>query len=90
MIYRDYDYVCQKRVDVSVDLPQTNCMTKGICRQCWSIRLMAGLESGVCKFLTASSSEPRDVCEDRCRQMQPPIPLLLAGQIHVSSPCSTA
>lgn len=49
---------------------------------------MPELESEVCKFLTASS-ELRDVCEDRCGQMEAPIPLLLAGHMQVPSQCST-
>jgi len=90
MMRTQYDYVCQKSVDVNVDLPQTSRVINSICRQCWSIRLVLGLESGVCKYLSASSSELRDICELRCGQMQAPITLLLAGQMEVPSQCSTA
>lgn len=65
VMHSEYDYVCQKWVDISEALPQTDHMIKGTYRQCWSIRLMSRLETGVCKFLT----ELRDTCEGTCREM---------------------
>lgn len=69
VMHSEYDCVCQKWVDISEALPQTDHMIKGIYRQCWSIRLMSRLETGVCKFLSVTSSELRDICEGRCREM---------------------
>lgn len=68
-MHSEYDYVCQKWIDVSEALPQTDHMIKGIYRQSWSIRPMSRLETGVCKFLTITSSELRDTCEGRCREL---------------------
>lgn len=69
VMHSEYDCVCQKWVDVTEVLPQTDHVIKGIYRQCWSIRLRSRLGTGVCKFLTVTYSELWDTCEGRCREM---------------------
>lgn len=43
-------------------------MIKGIYRQCWSIRLMSRLGTGVCKFLTVTLNFEIPARAGRCRE----------------------
>lgn len=88
-MHSEYDCVCQKRVDVTEVLPQTDHVIKGIYRQCWSIRLMSRLGTGVCKFLTVTYSELLRYLRGQV-QGDALIPPFLAGQMQVPFQFSNA